>query len=304
MGMLFSSAPLWPGYRVVRHLSDGAIALVAVFAVALAASTAAPAQDSDTFTPMPLDRGFGAMDTTPPAIPPAQIVQRFAARETEFQEALNHYTWRRQARVQTLNDASHAVDGEWYEVDDELLASDGSRVERTVEAPPSTLRRIMISPSDLQDLQHGYFFLLTTSGLPDYDIAYVGRQRVDEIYCYVFDVSPRQIVKDHRYLLGRIWVDDQDYQIVVTNGRIVPDDTKKGQQDLHPPFMTWRELVDGRYWFPTYIRGEGILHFSPRKRGSVGADVHIREVFKYTGYKRSPDPASPQTSPAPPHPQD
>ena len=148
----------------------------------------------------------------------------------------------------------------------------------------------MLSPSDLQDLQHGYFFVLTTADLPAYKITYVGKQKVDEIECYVFDISPRQIDKDHRRLLGRIWVDDHDFQIVITDGRMVPDDTKKGQEDLHPSFMTLREQIDGRYWFPTYVRGEGILHFAARNRHSSASNVHIREVIKYSAYKRSPAP--------------
>jgi hypothetical protein len=268
-----------------------------LFAFALAASSTAPAQDEDTFTPMPLDRGFGPMKTGTPDIATEEIIKQLAARETEFQAALNHYTWRREVRIQTINDVWHSVDGEWYEVDDDLLATDGSRVERTVNAPPSTLRRVLLSPSDLQDVQHGYLFVLTTADLPAYNITYVGKQQVDEITCYVFDVGPRQIVKNHRYLLGRIWVDEDDFQIVITNGHIVPDATKKGKQDLHPPFMTWRERVDGRYWFPTYVRGEGILHFAPRKGRATGSTVHIREVVKYTGYKRSPDPVKDQTLP-------
>ena len=80
--------------------------------------------------------------------------------------------------------------------------------------------------------------------------------------CYVFDVSPKIIEKNKRYLDGRIWVDATDLQIVVTNGRMVPDDTRKDSEDLHPPFMTWRQQIDGHYWFPVYTKGEGILHFT------------------------------------------
>lgn len=177
-------------------------------------------------------------------------------------------------------------------MDNIVAAPDGTRTEQTLYAPPSTLRRIALSPSDLQDIEHGFAFVLTTAGIPAYNVVYAGRQKVDEVTCYVFDVSPRQVLKDHRYLEGRIWVDDRDFQIVVTNGRMIPDDTRKGQQDLHPPFMTWREQIDGRYWFPTYVRGEGTLHFVPRKR-VLGADIHIREIIKYTGYKRSASPAQP-----------
>jgi hypothetical protein len=137
----------------------------------------------------------------------------------------------------------------------------------------------------MQDIQHGYPFVLTAQDIGAYDVKFVGKQKVDEIDCYVFDVSPKQIVKNHRYLLGRIWVDATDLQIVVTNGRMVPDDTRHGNEDLHPPFMTWRAQVDGHYWFPVYTKGEGILHFAGG-HGYMAQDVHIRDVIKYTDYKQ------------------
>jgi hypothetical protein len=256
------------------------IAAIAVAACALAAA----AQNKDSFTPMSLDAGFGRMDLSDPAIPPEQIIKQFSAKETEFQEALNHYTYRRVARVQTLDD-DNKVDGEWYEVDDVIFDPSGARTEKTVYAPTNTLQRVMMSPSDLQDIQHGYPFVLTTADVSAYDIKYVGRQKVDEVDCYVFDVSPKTIEKNKRYLLGRIWVDATDLQIVVTNGRMVPDDTRKGHEDLHPPFMTWRQQVDGHYWFPVYTKAEGILHFSGGY-GYMAQEVHLRDTVKYTDYKR------------------
>jgi len=244
----------------------------------------AVAQDKDSFTPMPLDSGFGRMDLSAPSVPPEEIIQKFAAKETEFQEALNHYTYRRIARVQTLDD-DNKVDGEWYEVDDVIFDPSGRRTEHVVNAPESTLTRVMMSPSDLQDIQHGYPFVLTTDEVSEYDIKYVGKQRVDEVDCYVFDVAPKEIKKGKRYLDGRIWVDATDLQIVVTDGRMVPDDTRKGKEDLHPPFMTWRQQIDGHYWFPVYTKGEGILHFAGGY-GYMAQDVHIRDIVKYTDYKR------------------
>jgi hypothetical protein len=247
-------------------------------------SLAASAQGKDSFTPMALDSGFGHMDISEPSIPPEQIIKEFAAKESEFRQALNNYTYRRIARVQTLND-DNKVDGEWYEVDDVIFDSTGRRMEKVVFAPENTLQRVQMSPSDLQDIQHGYPFVLTSEDIVQYDVKYVGRQKVDEVDCYVFDVSPKTIVKGKRYLLGRIWVDVTDLQIVVTNGRMVPDDTRKNNEDLHPPFMTWRQQVDGHYWFPVYTKGEGILHFSGGN-GYMGEDVHIRDTVKYSDYKR------------------
>jgi hypothetical protein len=265
-----------------RHRLAFGLLLAAAF---VAGSCPVSAQERDSFTPMPLDAGFGHMDVTPPTTPPDDIIKEFAAKESEFQEALNHYTYRRQARVQTIDDDTKKVDGEWYQVDDVIFAPDGRRTEKTVYAPESSLERVIMTPSDLQDIQHGYPFVLTTAELPAYNVKYIGKQKVDEIQCYVFDVSPKQIVKGHRYLLGRVWVDTVALQIVVTNGRMVPDDTRRNNEDLHPPFMTWRAQVDGHYWFPVYTKGEGILHFAGQK-GSMGEDIHIRDVIKYSDYKQ------------------
>jgi len=245
---------------------------------------AATAQQKDTFTPMALDAGFGRMDISAPTVAPDRIVKQFAAKESEFQRALNHYTYRRIARVNTIDD-DNKVDGEWYEVDDVIFDPSGNRTEKVVYAPPNTLSRVQMSPSDLQDIQRGYPFVLTAEDIGQYNVKYVGRQKVDELDCYVFDVSPKTIEKKKRYLLGRIWVDATDLQIVVTNGRMVPDDTRKGSEDLHPPFMTWRQQVDGHYWFPVYTKGEGILHFSGGN-GYMAEDVHMRDTIKYSDYKQ------------------
>jgi hypothetical protein len=252
--------------------------------MAAGCALAASAQNKDSFTPMPLDAGFGRMDISAPAIAREEIIRQFAAKESEFQKALNHYTYRRVARVQTIDD-DNKVDGEYYQVDDVLFDPTGKRIEKVVYAPQSTLQRVQMSPSDLQDIRRGYPFVLTTEVIGQYNVKYVGRQKVDEVDCYVFDVAPKVIEKKQRYLLGRIWVDASGLQIVVTNGRMVPDDTRKNNEDLHPPFMTWRQQVDGYYWFPVYTKGEGVLHFAGGP-GHMAQDVHIRDTIKYTDYKQ------------------
>jgi hypothetical protein len=66
---------------------------------------------------------------------------------------------------------------------------------------------------------------------------------------------------------------------------MIPDDTRKNHEDLHPPFMTWRQQVDGKYWFPVYTKGEGMLHFASGP-GYPATDAHIRETIKYSNYQR------------------
>jgi hypothetical protein len=74
-------------------------------------------------------------------------------------------------------------------------------------------------------------------------------------------------------------VDDLDFQIVKTYGKSVPDIRKRSEENLFPRFTTWREQIDGKYWFPTYTRADDTLHFSNN-------DVRIRMIVKYTDYKR------------------
>jgi hypothetical protein len=175
-----------------------------ILLLAACGALAAAAQHKDSFTPMALDAGFGRMDLSEPALKPEEIVRQFAAKESEFQKALNHYTYRRVARVQTIDD-DNKVDGEYYEVDDVIFDSTGKRIEKVVYAPGNTLQRVSMSPSDLQDIQHGYPFVLTAEEIGQYNVTYVGRQKVDEVDCYVFDVKPKTLEKKHRYLDGRIW---------------------------------------------------------------------------------------------------
>ena len=217
----------------------------------------------------------------PKGITPEQIIQKFAAKEKEFKDARDAYTFRQNVKVQTLD--GDTVTGEYQEVFDVTFDNQGKHLENVVFAPMSTLDNggISMSPEDLQDIRHLLPFVLTSEEIPEYDILYVGQQQEDELHCYVFDVAPKKIEGKKRYFQGRIWVDDHDLQIVKTSGKTVPDIRKKDNENLFPKFTTWREQVDGQYWFPAYTLADDTLHFK-----SALSDVHIREIVKYTDYKR------------------
>ncbi|MDP9268160.1 MAG: hypothetical protein M3P27_07505 [Acidobacteriota bacterium] len=244
--------------------------LAALALIALLAG-AAFAQSND-------DAGQGPLDPSQPKnISVDQIIQKFAAKEADFKQARENYTYRQTVKIQTLD--GDTVDGEYQQVSDILFDERGRRTENVVFAPQSTLRKVSMSPQDEEDIRKTMPFVLTSQEIPDYSINYVGQQRVDELDTFVFDVSPRRMEKDRRYFEGRIWVDRQDLQIVMTHGKPVPDVRGKNNENLFPKFTTWREQVDGRYWFPTYTRADDYLQFK-------SGPVHIREVIKYTDYKR------------------
>jgi hypothetical protein len=228
--------------------------------------------------------GFGKIDPTPPTgVTPDQIVAKMSAKETEYKKALANYTWTQDIKEQTLLEGK--VDGEYHVIYNITFDSQKNRTERVVFAPQNTLERIIMTENDVQELEHKDAYPLTEDDIARYDLSYVGRQKVDELDTYVFEVTPKVMDMKRRRFQGRIWVDQEDSQIVLSSGKFVPQNEKPGHEDLSPPFTTYREQVDGKYWFPVYTHGDGVLHFHASKN-SPSEDIHIREIIKYTDYKQ------------------
>ena len=172
------------------------------------------------------ERGEGPLVTDQPKqITVDEIIHKFAAKEKEFKEAREQYTWRQSVKVETLD--GKVVDGEYQSVVDILFDDRGRRVENVVYAPQDTLQRISMTREDFEDIEKRMPFVLTSDEIPEYDIKYLGQQKEDELNTYVFDIHPKKIEPKQRYFEGRIWVDDQDFQIVKTFGKNVPDIVKK-----------------------------------------------------------------------------
>jgi hypothetical protein len=241
--------------------------------------TSAPASEPQP-TPAPTTPAPSPAPKSAPsvAIPIDQIIQRFAAREAEFKTERDNFTYTQTFVIQTL-DSSDRVDGEYRMTSEIVFTPERKRYEKVTHAPPPTLERISLSQQDLDDLEHVQPFVLTTSELPKYEIKYVDHEPLDELNTYVFDVGPKTLEKNQRYFQGRIWVDDKDFEIVKNHGKAVPDIRKRGQENVFPRFETFRENVEGNYWFPTYTRSNDVLHFT-------SGDIHIRMTVRYENYKR------------------
>ena len=230
--------------------------------------------------------GFGPLDPAQPTghtVP--EIIQRMGEQESKFEHARDQYIFRQVLKMQTISDDNGKPDGEMQEVSDISFDNAGKRVEHVVFAPANTIQKVIITENDINDVKYRLPFILTSTQLPDYNVNYLGRQKVDDLDTYVFDVAPKQIVKGHRYFQGKVWVDQQDLEIVMCNGLNVPQDTRRNHEDLSPPFTTYYQQIDGKYWFPTYTRAEGVLHF-PGGNGYLAQDVHMRATVRYTDYKQ------------------
>jgi hypothetical protein len=230
--------------------------------------------------------GNGALDTAKPVtIPIEEIIQKFAAKEAIAKAARTKYSYTQTISIQELSGNEQNVAGELNQVAEVSVDRDGRRVEKPTFAPANTLHALSITPADMEDIKDRLPFVITTEELPEFNVTYVGRQQVDELHAYVFDIAPKNPKKEKQMFRGKIWVDDHDLVIVKTCGKTREDvnanSTKRNQpKDLVPTFVTYREQIDGQYWFPTYCKASETLHFGLRGRG----DIHMRETVKYTNY--------------------
>jgi len=265
----------------LRAASGTAVSLAAL-ACTLSVAAQFPTLDvskqaSQTSTPAPKNDPSN-VSNKPPDIPVPEIIKKFGDRELEFKKERDNYTYTQTFVVQTI-DFDGRPDGEYRMTSDILFTPEGKRYEKVISAPPPTLQRISLSQQDLDDLEHVQPFVLTADELPKYDVNYAGREQLDELGTYVFDVKPKKIEKNQRYFQGRIWVDDHDLNIVKSDGKAVPDIIKKGNENIFPRFETFRENIEGHYWFPTYTRSDDELHFST-------GSVHMKMTVRYANYKR------------------
>ena len=205
-----------------------------------------------------------------------KIIHAFTAKETEFRHALAEYAFERDARIQTIGIGGE-VTGEYHRSSRYVFDDHDERFEKITFFPQPTLTEVTFTEEDLEDLGGVQPFALETSKIGQYNFKYVGKEHIDELDTYVFDVEPKILPKkeSERFFQGRVWVDQEDLQIVKVRGKGVPE----GKQRF-PVFETWRQQIDGRYWFPTYTRADDELNFPN------GQSVHVRMVVRYDEYKK------------------
>jgi len=213
------------------------------------------------------------------AISPAEverIIKTFTGKETQFRRALNEYSFKRDAVLQSIGMGGQ-VTGEYHRVSLFTFDDAGARYEKISYFPMPSFNSV--TQEDLEDLGGIQPFALEPAKIPQYDFKYVGKDKIDELSLYVFDVTPKVIPdpkkSKERFFTGRIWVDDQDLQIVKTKGKGVPE-TKNNK---FPIVETYREQIDGRYWFPTYSYADEELIFDK------GEPLHIRMKVRYSDFE-------------------
>lgn len=207
-----------------------------------------------------------------------RIVKQFTENEEEFRFALSNYVFNRSATIQTIG-LGNLITGTYRRDSFMTFNADGERFERITYFPIPTLTEISVTPEDLEDLGGVNPFALEPRLVSMYTFSYLGKQHIDELNLHVFDVRPKVIPDPDksklRLFTGRIWVDDEDLMIVKSKGKGIPE----GKQRF-PVVETWRENVDGKYWFPSYSASDDELVF---ENGQV---VKMRLRVRYEDYKQ------------------
>ena len=217
----------------------------------------------------------------PPSLPPDEIIRRFSAKEDQFLAARPNYGYRKTIRIDEFGEDGKPA-GQFLMVTETARAANGQVISKVVQKPQSTLHYFNLESEDVRELDRIPAFPLTSSQLMKYDLKYIGQEQVDEIDCYIFKVKPKALDRVHAYLDGLVWVDTKYLEVVKTYGRWVNELGEVRSATLpFTLFETYRENVDGKYWFPNYARSDDTLHLKD-------VSVPVRLVIKWTEFKPLP----------------
>jgi len=273
--------------------------LVLLAFLSMASATRAQDDSPRPLTPPPdhkVERVTGVpQPEAPPSLPPAQIIAAFTKKEDLYRAQRPLFSYRRTVRIQEF-DPDGRPSGEFNATYEAVRSSNGQLYEKGLAAPESTLQYMQFEPEDAHYFSGIPAFPLTTDQLNRYDVQFLGTEKVDEIDCYIFQVHPKTLDRQHPLFDGVLWVDQKYLEVVKTYGKWITDlgPVRPGKLPFSL-FETYRENVEGKYWFPNYSRSEDVYKLKDR-------EVNVRVTIKWTDFKPFPPTAVPPSSPPPPPP--
>jgi len=206
-----------------------------------------------------------------------RIIKGFTGNEANFREALKSYAFNRNAMIATIGMGGQ-ISGVYQRDSFLTFKEDGTRFEKILFAPVPTIKEITVTAEDIDNLGGVDPFAIEPQYVNNYNFTFLGKEKIDELDLYVFDVAPKVIPDwkktSQKYFSGRIWVDDRDLMIVKSKGKAVPE----GKQRF-PIMETWRDNVDGKYWFPALSTSDDTLVFDN------GYVVKMRVRVSYKNYR-------------------
>lgn len=209
--------------------------------------------------------------------PPPDLAKRVAHRESETAAERRQYAYTQSVRLQEF-DSRGIQAGEYREVREVIFSPTGDRTERFVGQPLSRLKNLVLTDEDFADLREIQPFILTEDQLWLYDVAYKGEEPVDSHDCWVLSIRPRQILSGQRLFDGMLWILEDDFSVIRSEGKAVPEIITSKQENLFPHFATMRKQVNG-FWFPSVTAADDTLYFR-------STPIHEKLVIRYEEYKK------------------
>ena len=209
----------------------------------------------------------------------ADTLSAAAERGKDLLAALRDYTYYAELTVQTVSQ-SDTITGKYYRFSQISFDRDGNRQEKVLENTSTLPEDVHIGTITANNLTRVYQFVVTPETINQYELNYVGRERVDELNTFVFDVKPKIKMPDpekshERYLRGRVWIDDQDLCVVKAAGEVLPE--QSGYRT--PKFETYFQNYD-KFWFPAYSSADDYV-----RAGRYFTRVNVN--LRLTGYKKA-----------------
>ena len=257
-----------------------------------AADSQPSAQPSKTSEAQPGQPSQQTADTTPPAAAQVAPVQQpaTAPAPTTMDEVVNLFIEREHALIKMLSNRTPMVEtyvqnltsdpqmglapsADHYFLGRMDMGETAQWKDYLMEENSRTPNRLMGGLQKLYKVQYqplGFSSMVyadrTDFDRQHYDFRYVRREFLGDVRCLVFDVTPKKNSGKGRFL-GRIWVEDQAFNIVRLNGTYAP----APRNSLFFHMDSWRlNLIPG-YWVPSFIYSE---------EGDFSAGVKNKDAFK------------------------
>lgn len=210
--------------------------------------------------------------------PPPDALERIAANGSRFQAERERYTYRQSFDFLEYDKRGGRA-GDYSEVRDIDFTPDGERTETFVKGPFNRLKSIGMTDEDFDDMRDMQPFVLTNDTLWRYDARYQGIESIEGRPCFVYRISPKQILEGQRMLDGRLWVDQESLQVVRAAGQPVPQHHSTSGSNLFAAFTTDYAPIDGEFWFPVKTSADDYLPFS------TGV-IHVSYEILFESYRR------------------
>lgn len=209
---------------------------------------------------------------------PSEILAKTAENGKLLLAALRDYTYYAELTVEIVSQAE-TITGKYYRFSQISYDADGTRQEKVFENISTLPKDAHIGTNSANNMTRVYQFIITPDTLNQYEINYMGREKIDELNTFVFEVAPKVKLPDpdksnDRFLKGRVWIDDQDFQVVKVAGQALPE------QSSHrtPRFETYFQNY-GKYWFPAYMSADDEVRMGRRF-------TRVIAKLRYTSYKK------------------